>query len=175
MKRDIAFEVDYPHPPQKVWRALTDSKILARWLMENDFEPRLGHRFTFRMKPQPGFDGIVHCEVRELNEPRRLSYSWTGGPLRSEVTFTLTPTPAGTRLRLEHNGFEGMKAVLLSFLMGGGWGKMLRRRIPALLGQMNAAGEMAEAPLPEQHCERNWSSWFFGGLMRLVPGRRQAR
>jgi uncharacterized protein YndB with AHSA1/START domain len=57
-----------PYPPQKVWRALTDPGLLASWLMPNDFEPRVGHRFTFRTDPVPahGFDGIVRCEVLEL-------------------------------------------------------------------------------------------------------------
>ena len=44
MKRDLRFEATYPHPPERVWRALTDPKALAEWLMENDFEPRLGHQ-----------------------------------------------------------------------------------------------------------------------------------
>src|SRR5215475_7102795 len=151
MRRDIRIEAEYPHPPEKVWRAISDPKLLARWLMQNDFEPRLGRPFTFRMKPQPGFDGIVQCEVLELDAPRRLRYSWCGGPLRSEVAFTLTPTPAGTRLTLHHTGFEGLKAVLLSFMMGGGWGKMLRKRIPGLLERMDAAGEIVEPP--ERKCD----------------------
>jgi uncharacterized protein YndB with AHSA1/START domain len=58
----------FPHPPEKVRRALTDPELLASWLMRNDFEPRVGHRFAFRTDPVPahGFDGIVRCEVLEL-------------------------------------------------------------------------------------------------------------
>src|SRR5262245_48811379 len=136
MKRDIRIEVEYPHSPEKVWRALTDSKLLARWLMENDFEPQLGRQFTFRIKPQPGFDGIVRCEVLELDAPRRLVWGWRGGPLLdTRVSFTLSPGAAGTRVVLEHRGFDGMKAVMLSLLMGSGWGKMLRKKIPAIVAQ----------------------------------------
>ncbi|MBI3760017.1 MAG: SRPBCC domain-containing protein [Deltaproteobacteria bacterium] len=170
MKRDILIEADYPHPPQKVWRALTDPKLMARWLMENDFQPRLGHKFQFRMKPQPGFDGIINCEVIEFDQPHRLTYSWVGGPLRSQVRFSLTPTPTGTRLRLEHTGFEGLKAVLLSFLMGGGWGKMLRRKIPALVGQMDETGNVVEFPRPEQSCESSWGKRVFARVLSLIPG-----
>ncbi len=75
MSRTLRFEVLYPHPPERVWRALTDRRMLAEWLMPNDFEPRLGHRFTFRTDPAPGFDGTVRCQVIELDEPRRLSYT----------------------------------------------------------------------------------------------------
>jgi len=136
MKRDIALERVYAHAPERVWRALTDRQKLSAWLMPNDFEPLLGHRFTFRSKPQPGWDGVTHCEVVELEPPRRLAFTWRGGAgpgkpltLDTVVRFTLTPDGDGTRLRLEHTGFSGVKGVLLSFLMGAGWAKMLRRRL----------------------------------------------
>lgn len=50
---ELLFEVRYPHTPERVWRALTDPKALAAWLMPNDFAPVVGHRFTFRAPPQP--------------------------------------------------------------------------------------------------------------------------
>ncbi|HEX2170859.1 MAG TPA: SRPBCC domain-containing protein [Dehalococcoidia bacterium] len=111
MLESIVHEIVLPHPPGKVWRALTESAALGRWLMPNDFEPRLGHAFTFRTDPQPPlFDGIVHCVVTELEEPRRLAYSWRGGPLEDTlVTYLLTPEGDGTRLRLEHSGFDTSK------------------------------------------------------------------
>jgi uncharacterized protein YndB with AHSA1/START domain len=136
MKRDLRLERVYPHPPDKVWRAITDRQKLSAWLMKTDFEPALGHRFTFRAKPQPGWDGITHCEVTELEPPRRLAFTWRGGagpgkPLTLDtiVRFTLTPEAGGTRLVLEHTGFTGVKGVLLSFLMSSGWGKMMRTRL----------------------------------------------
>jgi uncharacterized protein YndB with AHSA1/START domain len=48
MNRDLRFEVTYPHPPEKVWRALTDPQAIAQWLMKNNFEARVGHKFQFR-------------------------------------------------------------------------------------------------------------------------------
>nr|BFE87558.1 hypothetical protein GCM10020093_101590 [Planobispora longispora] len=75
-------EVDefLPHPPAKVWRALTDSDLLARWLMPNDFKPVVGHRFTFATQPVPrvGFDGIIRCEVLEIDDGRLLRIGWAG-------------------------------------------------------------------------------------------------
>jgi uncharacterized protein YndB with AHSA1/START domain len=79
MSRGLHFEFIYKHSPQRVWRALTDSAAIARWLMPNDFQPVVGHKFQLRTKPRPGFDGIVKCEVLEMDAPRRLSYSWKGG------------------------------------------------------------------------------------------------
>ena len=79
MKRDIKLEAFYPFPRERVWRAITSAEALGRWLMPNDFEPKAGHKFNFRTKPAPGFDGIVHCEVLEIVEPHKLSISWKGG------------------------------------------------------------------------------------------------
>jgi uncharacterized protein YndB with AHSA1/START domain len=106
MKRDLKLERTYPRSPERVWRALTDPGALATWLMENDFRPTLGHAFTFRAKPQPGWDGVTHCEVTEIDPPRRLAYAWRGGAkgkpatLDIVVRFTLEPVAGGTKLLL---------------------------------------------------------------------------
>ncbi len=83
------------HPPARVWRALTDPDLLARWLMPSDFRPAVGHAFTFRTDPWPGFDGVVRCEVPVIEPERRLSISWRGGPLDTTVTWTLVPRGPG--------------------------------------------------------------------------------
>ena len=101
-KRTIVVDYTLAHPPEKVWRALTESDLLACWLMENDFRPEVGHRFTFRTQPMPafGFDGIVRCEVLAVDRPHRLRHSWVGGALDTIVTWTLTPKGNGTLLFL---------------------------------------------------------------------------
>ena len=63
MKRDLRYEELYPYPIDRVWEAITDPDAISDWLMPTDFAPRLGHKFQFRTKPEPGFDGIVNCEV----------------------------------------------------------------------------------------------------------------
>lgn len=134
MKRDLHFDAFYPHPPERVWNALTRREAIARWLMENDFEPRVGHRFQLRAKPQPGWDGIVHCEVLELDPPRRLAWSWkSNAPLDTVLTITLTAEGNGTRLRLAHTGFAGMKGVMVSFILGSGWKGIIHKAIPAVV------------------------------------------
>ena len=138
IKRAIVKEAVYPHPPAKVWRALTDSRLLAQWLMPNDFEPTIGHRFTFHTPPRPGFDGIVRCQVLEVDEPRRLAYTWRGGPIDTVVTLTLEPSGQGTRLRLEHTGFAGLRAMLVKAILAGGWGKMIRTGLPLLLSGIDS-------------------------------------
>lgn len=95
VEREVAF------PPEKVWRALTQPHLIAEWLMKNDFKPELGH--SFRLDAEWG--GVT-CQVQTLEANRTLAYSWDGLGLESVVTWTLTPTPAGTRLRMEQVGFR---------------------------------------------------------------------
>ena len=91
MKRDLRFEVFYPHAPELVWRALTEREALKEWLMENDFEPKVGHDFQFRAPPQRGWSGIVNCRVLECEPPKRLSYRWESDSIDTVVTYTLAP------------------------------------------------------------------------------------
>ena len=103
----ISFEFDLPHPPEKVWRALTDPTLLAEWLLpvvELKLEP--GAAFTFKTQPYPGWDGIVSCRVLEIETHRKLSYTWGVPFLDTILTFTLTPTASGTRLSLVQSGFK---------------------------------------------------------------------
>jgi uncharacterized protein YndB with AHSA1/START domain len=135
---EIRIDRVYPHPPQKVWRALTEPELLARWLMPNDFAPTVGQRFTFRTDPAPGFDGIVHCEVLELDAPRRMVWSWRGGPLDTRVVFELEPVPTGTRLRMTHSGFRGLRARLVRWMLAIGCRTLYGRRLPELLAGLDA-------------------------------------
>src|SRR5262252_1019901 len=100
----IRVEEFLPHPVAKVWRALTDAELLARWLMLNDFKLELGHRFTFQTAPLPavGLDGVIHCEVLTIEPLHLLWLSWRGGRgLDSILTWRLEPENAGTRLIVE--------------------------------------------------------------------------
>jgi uncharacterized protein YndB with AHSA1/START domain len=129
--KSIIVERTMPHSPEKIWRALTQSPMIAEWLMKNDFKPAVGHKFQFQAKPMPGWKGITNCEVLEVDEPRKLVYSWGDGTesesgLKTKVTWTLTPTSNGTLVRMEHSGFRpqdegGYQA------MGGGWPRIVER------------------------------------------------
>lgn len=73
--------------------------------MSNDFLPVVGHRFTFRATPVPGWSGVIECEVKTVEPPERLTYSWGTLGVGTVVTWTLTPTAGGTHLRMEQSGF----------------------------------------------------------------------
>ncbi|VEP16338.1 conserved hypothetical protein [Hyella patelloides LEGE 07179] len=104
MREQIKRSVFYPYPPDKVWQALTDCRILNAWMMKNDFEPSIGHKFKFESNSLPGIETIIHCEVVELEKPKRLAYTWQDNVTgeASLVIWTLTPVEGGTRLQLKH-------------------------------------------------------------------------
>jgi uncharacterized protein YndB with AHSA1/START domain len=118
-----------PHAPEKIWRALTQAPLIAEWLMKNDFKPVVGHRFQFCATPVPGWKGVTNCEVLEIDEPRRLVYSWGDGTesdsgLRTVVAWTLAPTPDGTLVRMEQSGFRAVDEMGFKG-MGSGWPRIL--------------------------------------------------
>jgi uncharacterized protein YndB with AHSA1/START domain len=106
--RSAVIEREFPHPPEKLWRALTQPHLIAEWLMKNDFKPVVGHSFNLR----GDWGGVLDCKVLEVEPHKTLSYTWdfkhedATFNLKSVVTFTLTPTSAGTHLRVEQAGFR---------------------------------------------------------------------
>ena len=104
--RSVVVEREFPFPPEKIWRALTKPHLIEEWLMKNDFKPILGHRFNLRRNPRPDFNVVVDCQVLEIEPIKTLSYTWAAFDLESVVTWTLTPTGIGTRLRMEQSGFR---------------------------------------------------------------------
>jgi len=103
--RSVVIEKELPHPPEKIWRALTQASLIDQWLMSNDFQPVVGHQFTLRSAPRGNWDGIIGCKVLVVEPPSRLAYSWGTLGTESVVTWTLTPTQGGTSVRMEHSGF----------------------------------------------------------------------
>lgn len=97
----VVVEREMPHPPEKIWRALTQPPMIEEWLMKNDFEPVVDHRFSLRAEW-----GAVDCRVLQVEPNRTLAYTWASYDLESTVTWTLTPTSNGTRLRMEQSGFR---------------------------------------------------------------------
>jgi uncharacterized protein YndB with AHSA1/START domain len=109
--RTLTIERELPHPPEKVWRALTESQFIQEWLMGNDFQPEVGHRFKFRSTPVPNWDGVIDSQVLVVEPVSRLSYSWGTMGMESVVTWTLTPTAGGTHVRMEHSGFPSEESA----------------------------------------------------------------
>ena len=106
--RSVVVEREFPFPPEKIWRALTQPHLIEDWLMKNEFMPVVGHRFQLR----GDWGGVLDCQVLAIQPNQTLSYTWNFAHqdaaynLDSVVTFTLTPTGSGTRLRMEQSGFR---------------------------------------------------------------------
>ena len=99
--RSVVIEREMPHPPEKVWRALTEGPLIEEWLMKNDFQPVVDHRFQLRADW-----GSVDCQVLAVEPNKTLSYTWAAYGLESVITWTLSPTSTGTHLRMEQSGFR---------------------------------------------------------------------
>jgi len=143
--RAIVVEDVLPHSPEKVWEALTQRAYLDRWLMQNDFEPVVGHKFTFQAQPMGDWNGVVHCEVLECDPPKKLVYTWVGGSannaahgsvLDAVLSLTLTPVDGGTHLRLAHDGFVSPQNDAGFEAMSRGWGSIIKR-IAALISELS--------------------------------------
>jgi uncharacterized protein YndB with AHSA1/START domain len=111
--RSVVFEREMPHPPERIWRALTEGPLIAQWLYENDFQPVVGHPFNFRGKARPHWNGVIDGRVLIVEPNEQLSYDWnaSGGEaaegLKTVVAWTLTPgNGSTTQVRMEQSGFR---------------------------------------------------------------------
>ena len=162
---DIRIVRDYPHPPAKVWRALTDPALIPRWTATGaggrpeGFATVVGTKFRFVAKPKPGWNGVVDCEVLEVDEPSLLRYSWTGdeGGDVTQVAYRLEPHDGGTRFSFEHNGFTGVGGVFMAKLLGHVRRKMLSVGLPAVLDELGDDGALRTAS--SRSGTRPRSSW----------------
>jgi len=138
-----------PYPKERVWRALTDPDLIARWLMPNDFKLEAGYQFAIDSDPirRCGLGGTGQCEVLAFDEGKMLRIAWTAAHenmrgLDSTVTFTVAPEEAGTRLLIEHDGLHPCSYSITSIACGPGGGRTSTRRIgeaPATAGAWRAA------------------------------------
>ena len=134
MPATIRAEQLLAHPPARVWRALTEPELLSRWLMPTTFRAELGARFTF----DTGKWGLVEGEVLALEPERLLRISWKNPALDTTVTWRLQPEGEGTRLFLEHDGFD-LDQPMQRFAfesMGGGWSGPVAARLAEVVASL---------------------------------------
>lgn len=130
--REIVVEEEFPNRAETIWAALTTGPLIARWLgmTPEGFAPAPGTHFTYRTTPAGAWDGTIRCKVLDAVPNERLVYSWRSGhpgnvgygaPLDTVVTITLTPTAAGTRVRVVHSGFSLPRNATAYASMSKGW------------------------------------------------------
>lgn len=131
--KDVSLDFAVKHSIEQVWAALTDADELAKWIYPNDFKPEVGHPFTFRGEPNQWWDGIIRCEVLEVETHNRLSYAWVSGGEDTIVTWTLTQAEdASTQLHLDQTGFRAEQAFNGAIL---GWQRMATQLEKVLTGR----------------------------------------
>jgi uncharacterized protein YndB with AHSA1/START domain len=144
----------YPYPPEDVWAAITDPHALAEWLEPNNHQPVVGHKFQFRCDPDICGAGVKECEVLEADAPQRLVWSWVHvpkdpnapRPAPMTIAWTLVAKEGGTLLILEHSGAENISWPFRT-MMRVGWGWMMKRLIPRILGNVQA-GKFTPGAIP---------------------------
>ena len=106
----------YPVAPEKVWRAWTDPKLIARWfnpsghheVMLAEADVRVGGAYRITLRDPAGEEAGASGVYREVAPQRRLVFTWMGvcaGDAQSVVTLTFTPAGGGTDLVLLHERF----------------------------------------------------------------------
>jgi len=132
----IVVDEVFPHAPEVLWKTLTTPELMGRWLkmQPSGFEAVEGARFTYQTSPAGPWDGVIRCEVLDVVPNQRLAYAWQGGHeenvgygsrLETVVTFTLSKTDKGTRLRLVHSGFVMPRNETAYKNMSDGWTKVI--------------------------------------------------
>lgn len=134
MKTEIKHKWFYNQSAEDIWEYLTKAELIEKWLMPNDFEPKVGHEFKFKTNPIPslGLDGNFYCKVLEIIPKKKLVYSWKGGmdknnlTLKTIVEWTLETKENGTELRLTHSGFKKENSSILTAMFDG-WDKNIQK------------------------------------------------
>ena len=148
--RDIVVDELFPHAPETIWKVLTSGELIGRWMMApTGFAPVEGNRFTFQTTPAGAWDGVIHCQVLEVRPNERFVYDWKGGhesnngygaKLETIVTWTLSATANGTRVRMVHSGFVLPKNETAFQNMGEGW-KKVARNLDTVAAELGASAK----------------------------------
>ena len=135
--QEIVVDQVFSHAPETIWKALTSSELMGRWIQmaPTGFEPVNGKQFTLQTSSAGAWDGVIHCQVLEVIPNERLAYAWKGGHesnvgygsrLDTVVTFTLSRVAEGTRVHLVHSGFVLSKNETTFKNLSEGWKKVVR-------------------------------------------------
>jgi uncharacterized protein YndB with AHSA1/START domain len=111
----ITFNRTSKHPPERLWRAITDPREVERWMSyPTKIDLRVGGEYDvdFSRTMDGGLDGII---VR-IEPERRLAYVWG----LSVLEWVIEPYASGSRYKFIHHG-QGPGSVEKEAGIAGGW------------------------------------------------------
>jgi uncharacterized protein YndB with AHSA1/START domain len=137
---EVRLEVELAHPPERVWRALTEARLLGEWFMPTDLAPREGGRFTLTPGDLAGFAGQLSGQLTELSPPHRMVMVWQGEQLHTRVSWEVAAVPGGSRLRVRQTGFIGAPGAVRRRALQETYARLFTRQLPALLDRIAITG-----------------------------------
>lgn len=127
----VISEIEIAAPPERVFRALTDTKQALVWGTDESYQttewhidPRLGGAWRFTAKERKSGKEYKHRgEVLEIDPPRLLAFTWLADfhevpSQRTVVRWELTPTKTGTLVRVTHSGLAPLPDSRKSYAQG---------------------------------------------------------
>jgi uncharacterized protein YndB with AHSA1/START domain len=139
---EILVDVSLGHPPELVWRALTDRRLLSEWFMQTDLEPHEGRAFRLFPTDLPGLAGPIEGELIELAAPRRMVMLWRGTNMHCRIVWELEPVTDGARLKMAQTGFLGVKGSLRRKELQRTYDELFTKRLPGVLDRIAAGGDL---------------------------------
>jgi len=131
----VVSEIEIAAPPERVFQALYDPQQVMRWWTDEQcqiesftMDAKVGGRWSYDTKPSKlNVNGVskFHCdgEVVEFDPPRILAYTWIANwhenpSERTVVRWELTPTGAGTKVKVTHSGLANLPASRKDYSSG---------------------------------------------------------
>ncbi|MFG3706209.1 cellulose binding domain-containing protein [Micromonospora sp. NPDC047670] len=177
---EIGTQVDLFHPANRVWRALTDRELLARWFTEAELMDGTRNRLLLYTAGLPGFDAAVDAELTERREPELIALRCLEGGRRSRLTCSLEPTAEGSRLSvrevLEHGSWSDEQREQREEC----YRQAIAGRLPAILdwlafrqvdlnrGEVGMTAELPVTEAPEEPAARRGRPLLVAGLAAAV-------
>lgn len=136
MTESVHVEQLVARPREVVWEAIATPDGIARWWGAGDVRPEVGHRFTVDMGPW----GQRPCRVLEAEPLQTLVYTLDEGGMDWTLTWRLVDEGTGTRLVLDHAGFDlsDPKHRFSHQNMGLAWGTTVLPHLPEQLAAATA-------------------------------------
>jgi uncharacterized protein YndB with AHSA1/START domain len=133
---EIRFDIDLDHPPERVWRALTDPRHFGEWFFRAEVDTADRNRLRLHPERIDGLGDLVDVEVIDAAAPSRFVTRWQGDDLHVRVAITITPVSDRSRLTFVQRGFLGRRGTLRRRVLRTTYGRLFTERLPWALDRI---------------------------------------